>query len=77
MIQFSIDSLEKGMQVGKEIFDSDGKLLLGRGVIITDFIVNKLKSRGITRLFIKDDSTEGVEPQESISEMVRGSTPNR
>ena len=74
MIQFSIDSLENGMKVGKSIYDSEGKLLLGKGVIINEFIVNKLKDRGVTRLFVKDDSTDDVEPHESISEMVRGAT---
>ncbi len=74
MIQFSIDSLKNGMKVGKNILDSEGKLLLGRGVIINDFIVNRLKKRGVTRLFVKDDSTDDIELQESISEMVRGAT---
>ena len=74
MIQFSIDTLESGMKVGKSIYDTEGKLLLGKGLIINDFIIKKLKNRGVTRLFIKDGSTDDVEPQESISDMVRGAT---
>jgi len=74
LIQFSIDTIESGMKVGKSIFDSAGNLLLGKGVLLNDFLIKRLKSRGVTRLFIGEDSTEDIEPKESIPDMVRGAT---
>ena len=74
MIQYSIDTIESGMKIGKSIFDDAGKRLLGKGVLLNDFLIERLKSRGVTRLFIGDDSTEDIEPQESIPDMVRGAT---
>ncbi len=74
MIQYSIDTIESGMKVGKSIFDSAGKMLLGKGVLLNDFLIERLKSRGVTRLFIGEEGTEDIEPQESIPDMVRGAT---
>ena len=62
------------MKLGKAIYTEEGKLLLGRGVIINEFFVKNLTKRGISSVFIHDGATEDVDPTESISEMVRGST---
>jgi len=62
------------MKIGKPIYDTDGNLLLGKGVIINEYFIPKLKERGVSSIFIRDDALEDVEPKESISELVRGGT---
>ncbi|MCE5249051.1 HD-GYP domain-containing protein [bacterium] len=74
MIRISAQSLKSGMKLGKSIYSEEGRLLLGRGVIINEFFIKNLSVRGISSVFIHDDSTDDVNPQESITEMVRGST---
>lgn len=74
MLRMSIDSLKSGMTLGKGIFSEDGRLLLGRGVAVNTYFINRLKDLGINSIFIHDESTEDVIPVENISEMVRGST---
>ena len=74
MIRFSLDSLKSGMKLGKSIYNEDATLLLGRGVVITEWFINKLSDKGINSIFIHDDATEDVDPPENISEMVRGAT---
>jgi HD-GYP domain-containing protein (c-di-GMP phosphodiesterase class II) len=74
MIRISSKALKAGMKLGKSIYTEEGRLLLGRGVIINEFFIRNLTQRGISSIFIHDGSTEDVEPHESISEIVRGST---
>ena len=74
MIRYSLESLKYGMKIGKPIFDDDGKLVLGRGLILNDFFISGLKNRGISSIFIQDDVTDDIIPVDNISEMVRGAT---
>ncbi len=74
MILVTIDSLEEGMILGKDIFSAEGKLLLGRGVTVSPFFKNRLKHIGVSSVFIRDESTDDIIPVENISEVTRGST---
>ena len=74
MLRISLKSLRPGSKIGKAIFSEEGKLLLGRGVIINEYFIGGLQKRGVTSVFINDGDTGDVEPEDSISEMVRGST---
>lgn len=70
----SLDSLHKGMTLGRPIFNEDGRLLLGRGVVLSGFYIQRLRQLGLTSVFIHDDDTGDVLPVENISEVVRGAT---
>jgi putative nucleotidyltransferase with HDIG domain len=74
MLRISIDSLEAGMILGKEILTEEGKLLLGRGVTVSPFFISRLKHIGVSSVFIRDESTEDIIPVENISEVTRGAT---
>ena len=74
MLRYSLKSIRPGVRIGKPIFTQEGKLLLGRGVTINDFFIKGLEKRGVTSVYIHDDTTEDVVPEDSISELVRGST---
>ncbi|MHB9027193.1 MAG: HD-GYP domain-containing protein, partial [Candidatus Latescibacterota bacterium] len=74
MLRISLDSLECGMVLGEGIHTEDGRLLLGRGVVLDNHYINRLKKLGFTSVFIKDESTDDILPAESIPEMVRGAT---
>ena len=74
MIRYTLDSVEDGMRVAKPVLDNDGNLLLGRGVILNKFYLKKLQERDITSVFIQDENTDDIIPNENISDMVRGST---
>jgi len=74
MIAMSIDSIETGMRVGKPIYSEDGRLLVGRGLILNDYFIQSLKDRGISTVYIFDKDTDDIIPRDSISEVVRGAT---
>lgn len=77
MIHVSLKSAKNGMKVGKPIFDTDGTLLLGKGVTLNNFLIQRLSDNGISNIFIHDEATEDVVLRENISGMVRGSTIRR
>lgn len=74
MIAMSLESVEKGMRVGKPIYTDDGRLLVGRGLILNDYFLRSLKDRGISQIYIFDPDTDDIIPRDNISEMVRGAT---
>ena len=74
MISYSIDSVETGMRIGKPIYSEEGRLLGGRGLILTDHFIGKLKERGISSILIFDKDTDDIVPRDNIPEVVRGAT---
>ncbi len=74
MLQISLESLEQGMMLGRPIFSEDGRLLLGRGVVLSGYYIQRLKRLGMTSIYIDDDDTGDVMPAGNISEVVRGAT---
>ncbi len=76
MIRIHTDALDPGMLTARPVYDSDGAMLLGKDVILDAFLIQRLKKRGVTSIFIKDESTEEISPKEMISQSVRGSTIN-
>jgi len=74
MIQMSLDSIKNGMRVGKPIFTEDGRMLVGKGLILNEHFIKSLRDRGIASIFIYDKDTEDIIPRENIPDIVRGAT---
>lgn len=74
MLAMSIDSVETGMRVGKPVYSEDGRLLVGRGLILNEYFITSLKNLGISTIYIYDPDTDDIIPRDNISEMVRGAT---
>jgi len=74
MIKRLVKNLEEGMKIGMPVYDEDGLLLLGRGVVLNRFLIQSLKRKGVTGVFVRDEDTEDIVPHENISDMVRGAT---
>ncbi len=58
------------MILGKSIYQLNGKLLLGAGFRISQQMKAKLIERGYTHVYIHEEGTEEVEPEEIVSEQV-------
>ncbi|MBT4484867.1 MAG: HD-GYP domain-containing protein [Candidatus Latescibacteria bacterium] len=74
MINMSIDTVEAGMRVGKAIYEEDGRLLAGKGLILNDYYIESLKKRGASQIYIHDEDTDDIVIPDNVSDMVRGST---
>lgn len=67
----SIHELEEGAVLGKSIYHPNGKLLLGAGFRVNDTMRAKLVERGYTHLYIMEEGTDDVVPEDVISDEVR------
>ena len=67
----SIKDIKKGMVLGKSIYNPNGTLLLGAGFRINIDIIAKLNARGYTHVYIIEEGTEDVIPEDVISEEMR------
>ncbi|MFC1528442.1 HD-GYP domain-containing protein [Candidatus Latescibacterota bacterium] len=74
MINMTIDSVETGMRVGKSIYEEDGRLLVGKGLILNENFIKSLKERGASQIYIYDKDTDDIIIPDNISDMVRGTT---
>ena len=68
MRQVSVNSLTIGDILGKTIFSSSGRVLLGKGVRLTSLFIAKLRGMGISIIYIEDDRFDDVIVEDVISE---------
>ncbi len=71
MRMIPVKDLEIGHVIGKSIYGLNNKLMLGTGYRITADIKQKLLERGYAYVYIKEEGTDGVTPQDIISDEVR------
>ena len=67
----SVQDFEEGAILGKSIYQMNGKLLLGAGFRINQAMKAKLVARGYTHVYIMEEGTEDVVPEDVISEEIR------
>jgi len=66
--QVSVSSLTMGDVLGKTIYSSSGRILLGKGVKLTPLYIAKLRDMGISILYIEDDRFNDVIVEDVIRE---------
>ena len=68
MRQTGVNSLTIGDILGKTIFSSSGRVLLGKGVKLTPLYIAKLRDMGISIVYIEDDRFNDVVVEDVINE---------
>ncbi len=71
MRKVSINNAEEGAKLGKSIFNLQGNVLLSAGAKLNSKYIKRLRSLGISELFIEDEISYGVEVEDFISENTR------
>jgi HD-GYP domain-containing protein (c-di-GMP phosphodiesterase class II) len=66
----SIDNVKQDMQIARNIYSADGKVLLAEGLSLTDHYLQRLKELGIMSLYITDHLIGKVE----VDDLVRVQT---
>ena len=57
-----ISSVKEGIELGKTIFDSDGRVLLAKGTELSEKLLKRVESNGIMSIYINDEySTNEIE----------------
>jgi len=67
----SLKDLEPGMILGRSIYQLNGKLLLGAGFRINPEVSGKLQERGINHIYVMEEGTDDVVPEDVISEEIK------
>lgn len=57
-----------GEKVGKDTYSDYGRLLLGKGVVLTNSLIFKLKNCEINYIYIDDEFSEGINPKGIIND---------
>lgn len=71
MRQVSVNSLKIGDVLGKTIYSSKGRVLLGKEVKLTPLYIGKLKDMGISIVYIEDERFDDVVVEDVITEQQR------
>lgn len=71
MLLMSLDDIRPGMVLGIGLRNSVGHTLLGPGIVLTDDYVDRLRRLGYCAVWIDDDDTRDIVPQDTLSERTR------
>jgi HD-GYP domain-containing protein (c-di-GMP phosphodiesterase class II) len=71
MRKIHINSAKNGDIMAKPIWASNGSILLGMGVILNDRYIERMKASGIDYVFIEDQYTEDILPEDIIRDETR------
>ncbi len=69
--------VEEGMVLGKSIYQMNGRLLLGAGYRINADMKAKLVDKGYTHIYVYEEGTEDVIPEDVISDELRSQAQSR
>lgn len=67
MRYISIDLIKPGMIIARTIFDESYRVLVGAGTPLSEIIVNKLREKGFSGIYINDKLSEDIIITETIS----------
>ncbi|MHB1651142.1 MAG: HD-GYP domain-containing protein [Desulfitobacteriaceae bacterium] len=71
MRQVRVDTLKMGDVLGKTIYSSRGRVLLGQGVKLTPLFIGKLKDMGVSIVYIEDARFNDIVVEDVINEESR------
>jgi len=67
----SIENVECGTKIAKNVISSDGTVLLAAGMLMQNEYKRRLNANGITDLFIEDDISSGIEIPDVVKQEIR------
>ncbi len=71
MREVSVQRLKDGDVLAKDIFSSNGKILLGKGVVLKSQYITRLQQLGMHGIYIEDDLTSDIIIEDVISDKHR------
>lgn len=70
----TLDKCKSDVRLGKSIYNEHGKVLLTKGTLLSESLIERLKKNNLFTIYIEDDLSEGIEIVESIPEDLRNET---
>ncbi|MDQ0206517.1 HD-GYP domain-containing protein [Alkalicoccobacillus murimartini] len=70
----TIELAQANEKLGKQIYTSDGRVLLNEGASLTPTLITRLKRLGIKAIYLQDPFDEEIEEEEMVSDEVKRET---
>ncbi|WLR50471.1 HD-GYP domain-containing protein [Bacillus tianshenii] len=67
----NLESIKTNIALKKPIYNESGQILLGEGVPLTERLIERLKARGITTVYVDDPESAGIEVKEVLKQETR------
>ncbi|MBD3165639.1 HD domain-containing protein [bacterium] len=67
----NVERLQPGDTLGKSLFNERGELLLSSGFSLNEDMIRKIARQGYTFVYVMDEFTEDVKPQDVIDDTIR------
>jgi HD-GYP domain-containing protein (c-di-GMP phosphodiesterase class II) len=67
----SVNSIEEGMVIAKQLIGKNGELLLNSGAVLVKSYINKIKALGYSGVYVEDKLSTGIEISDVIDEKLR------
>lgn len=71
MQRIRLEALQPGMVVAKPIYDQEGRVLLNRGVVLRESLIERLEQIGCPAVYIEVPLTEGIVLPDLLKEETR------
>ncbi|MEN6315374.1 MAG: HD-GYP domain-containing protein [Clostridiaceae bacterium] len=71
MRKVNINSIQLGAKLARTIFNSDGGVLLSKGIELRESYIEKLKSHGVTEVYLEDEISVNLKIEDVIKEQTR------
>ncbi|MDD5087310.1 MAG: hypothetical protein PHI18_00730, partial [bacterium] len=67
----AVRDLEAGMELGRSLYDENGRLLLRSGFALDGEVLRRLAAMGLSAVYVHEEGTDDIIPEDVISENVR------
>ncbi|MGO4887978.1 HD-GYP domain-containing protein [Anaerobacillus sp. MEB173] len=67
----TLDNIQQGECLGRNIYSSEGRVLLSKGVPLTIGMISRLKRMGVNAVYLNDNKLEDIDIEEVVSEETR------
>lgn len=71
MRKVQLDRIIPGAKLARPILREDGNVLLGTGMPLSDRFIQRLMDLGVDSVYIEDELTDGIEPNETLRDETR------
>ncbi len=71
MRSLHIEKLRGEVKLGQNVYDENGYVLITAGTKVKDSYIEKLKAKGYIQVYIEDDISEGISPDDILQERTR------
>lgn len=71
MRKVNINSIQLGVKLARTIFNSDGGVLLARGIELRESYIEKLKGHGVAEVYLEDEISVNLKVEDVVKEQTR------